>query len=87
MRKLAMLSLALIGLAFANPTFAQSGESAPQPGLPRGASVGTPNAQPPSATGDVATTTPPPTPKLPPRRHRVRPVRPARPAATAPTHS
>ena len=55
MRKLAMLSTALLGLASFHPTFAQN-QSAPQPGLPPGASVGAVNAQPPAATGQLSTT-------------------------------
>lgn len=56
MRKLVMATTALLGLAFASPTFAQSSEAAPQPGLPSGAGFGAVNAQPPRATGDVVTT-------------------------------
>ncbi len=57
MRKLALLSTALFGLAFAAPSFAQPSQSGPQPGLPPGAGVGAVNAQPPRATGSVTTTT------------------------------
>ncbi len=56
MRKLAMLSTALLCLGSMNPSFAQPGNSAPQPGLPPGAGVGAANAQPPLRTGNVATT-------------------------------
>ncbi len=90
MRKLAMLSTALIGLAFSSQAFAQS-QSAPQPGLPPGASIGAQNAQPPRSTGQLTTTTTqaaPPSPMMAPtptaaatppahrvRRRRVRRVR------------
>ncbi len=57
MRKFAMLSTALVGLAFATSSHAQPAQSGPQPGLPPGASIGAPNAQPPRATGSVTTTT------------------------------
>lgn len=56
MRKLVMTASALLGIVFATPSFAQSSESAPQPGLPPGAGYDAPNAQPPRATGDVVTT-------------------------------
>ena len=58
MRKLVMTTTALLAIAFAAPSFAQSNssESAPQPGLPPGAGFRAPNAQPPRATGDVVTT-------------------------------
>ncbi len=55
MRKLAMLSTALFGLAFFHQSHAQQNAS-PQPGLPPGASVGAPNAQPPLASGNLSTT-------------------------------
>ena len=64
MRKLAILSTALIGLSFAAPAFAQN-QSAPQPGLPPGAAVGAPMAQPPSSTGVVKTTPVGPQPMSP----------------------
>jgi hypothetical protein len=57
MRKLAMLTMAMIGLAFTTPSFAQGAQSAPQPGLPPGASIGAPNAGQPAATGRLTTTT------------------------------
>ncbi len=56
MRKLAMLSTAMLGLAFAVPSHAQPANSAPQPGLPPGAAVGAPNAQQPLPFGDLKTT-------------------------------
>ena len=56
MRKIAMLTTALMGLAFASHSFAQGSQSAPVSGLPPGASVGAGNAQPPPATGNVVTT-------------------------------
>jgi hypothetical protein len=56
MRKIAMITTALVGLAFANPSFGQGSQSAPVTGLPPGASVGAPNAQPPAATGDLSNT-------------------------------
>lgn len=56
MRKLVMTASALLGIAFATPSFAQSAESAPQPGLPPGAGYQAPNAQPPRTTGEVLTT-------------------------------
>ena len=55
MRKLAMLSTAMLGLAFFHPSYAQNA-SAPQSGLPPGASSGAIMAQPPPATGSVSTT-------------------------------
>ncbi len=56
MRKIAMMFAALT-LSYATGAMAQpNGNSAPQPGLPPGADIGAPNAQPPGASGDVATT-------------------------------
>ena len=55
MRTLAILSTALVGLAFASPAFAQS-QAAPQTGLPPGAGIGAQNAAPPRASGNLATT-------------------------------
>ena len=76
MRKLVMTTSALLGIAFATPSFAQSSESAPQPGLPPGAGYNAPNAQPPRATGDVVTT---PTGSGTARASAARPPRPRRP--------
>lgn len=56
MRNLAMLTTALLGLAYVSSSFAQPAESAPQPGLPPGASAGAINAQPPRSTGQISTT-------------------------------
>jgi len=56
MRKLVMITSALFAIAYAAPSFAQSAQSAPQPGLPPGAGYMAPNAQPPLATGNVTTT-------------------------------
>jgi hypothetical protein len=57
MRKFAMFATAIVGLAFAAPSYAQPANSAPQPGLPPGFSAGSQNAQPPRATGELTTTT------------------------------
>ena len=57
MRKFAMFSTAMLGLAFFNPSYAQPAQSGPQPGLPPGAGIGAPNAQPPRPTGQVTTVT------------------------------
>ena len=60
MRKLAILTTAMLGLALAIPSFAQPSQSAPQTGLPPGAGIGAQNAQPPRASGEITTTTPAP---------------------------
>jgi hypothetical protein len=73
MRKIAMITTALVGLAFANPSFGQGSQSAPVSGLPPGASVGAGNAQPPAATGDLSTT------RVGPATVRPRPARVTRP--------
>ena len=59
MRKLALLTTALLGLAFALPTFAQPNQAGPQPGLPPGAGAGAVNAVPPRTSGQITTTTAP----------------------------
>ena len=76
MRKIAMLTTALMGLALVDPAFAQQ-NAAPVSGLPPGASVGAPNAQPPAATGDLQTTRVGPATVAPRvvRARRPRPVR------------
>lgn len=56
MRKLAMLTTALLGLAFTIPAFAQPSQAGPQPGLPPGAGIGAQNAVPAPATGQTTTT-------------------------------
>ena len=57
MRKIAMITTALMGLAFAEPELCpRQNQSAPVSGLPPGAAAGAMNAQPPAATGDIATT-------------------------------
>ena len=56
MRKLALLTMALLGLALADNAFAQGSQAGPQPGLPPGAGIGAPNALTPRATGQIATT-------------------------------
>ena len=64
MRKLALLTTALLGLAVIEPSFAQQNpfaapnQAGPQPGLPAGAGVGAVNAQPPRAAGQIMTTGP-----------------------------
>ncbi len=55
MRKLAILSTALLSLAMTHSAMAQA-NAAPQPGMPPGFANGSPNAQPPSATGGISTT-------------------------------
>lgn len=59
MRKLALLSIAAFSMTIAAPVFtpaaAQGSNAGPQPGLPPGASVGAPNAQPPMSTGTLST--------------------------------
>ena len=100
MRKFAMSSMAVLGLAFFNPSYAQPAQSGPQPGLPPGASIGAPNAQPPRATGQITTTTgaqpspmpstsvdtstPPPAPTRRVRHRRVRHARHVAHPAAAP---
>ena len=94
MRKLALLTTALFGLAFANASYAQSNEAGPQPGLPPGASVGAPNSLQPRATGRITTTptdvTSAPVPYVAPRstyrRHRIYRHRPLRHHTRRHTH-
>ena len=74
MRMIAMITTALMGLAFTDPAFAQGSQSAPISGLPPGASVGAGNAQPPAATGVVGTTRVGPA-TVTPRVRAVTPVR------------
>ena len=61
MRKLAMLTMAMLGLTVASNTFAQGmggnmpSQAGPQPGLPAGVGGGI-NSQAPATTGNVQTT-------------------------------
>lgn len=57
MRKLAILGMAMFGLAIVTQSQAQPANSAPQPGLPPGAAIGAPNAQQPRSSGVLTTTT------------------------------
>jgi hypothetical protein len=45
-----------MGMSLTAPSFAQPAQSAPQPGLPPGAAIGTQNAPQPPASGRVTTT-------------------------------
>ena len=58
MRKIALITTALLGLAFVEPTFAQPNQAGPQPGLPPGAGAGAVNAVPPRTSGQITTTAP-----------------------------
>ncbi len=66
MRKLALLTTAMLGLAFADPSFAQPNQAGPQPGLPPGAGIGAPNALQPRASGELRTTPTSPAPMAAP---------------------
>ncbi len=56
MRKLALLTTAMLGLAFVDPSLAQPNQAGPQPGLPPGAGIGAPNVLQPRASGELRTT-------------------------------